>query len=584
MPVDIFIEVASHLAPLDLLHMAQSSKQLRQNLMSKHSKPIWRTARDSLGMPDCPPDMSEPQYAQFIFTKNCYVCDKVTVQTIEYALRVRLCKRCFKIHLVRGPRILKSFGKRYVTDEAIYNLLPSYKGIKSTTDFKHWRYYMPYFLPLVKKYVAFTSESERNTFCAERNQAVAEIYTNGPKLERWHDEFQARKRAADQLLAKNRENDIKARLKGLGYTDEDLHIYDRRWDNLIDRPCELNPRIWKSILPKLEVLIVDWWEIRRKERISNLYRDHLENLNCIREEKLLMPSFGDVFLFPAIAKLGLDDPPRMKFTAEQWETTLAQVQDDISAYKVDLKAACVTSLCSARQILLPDIGEDRRVGMQQIQLHELLGQPDTPPLQRATSFLQLNDPRDYRSSRNLTYVELLSLQSYPPRHWTSASCASVESLVGKKDKISCDVKFVQIAEHFLADLGLPEWTPMTLVEMFDNSFSCYRCSPFIRRKKTWKALVEHYVDELNFFEKASEKLRDNKKTLKLVNDHELNNIEPLCGFGGQDETNDRWGNYYCALCTEAGIEWDNYMSLEVVTAHIFSKHDKVAEVDDIGQH
>ncbi|TDL24417.1 hypothetical protein BD410DRAFT_785875 [Rickenella mellea] len=573
MPVDIFIEIASHLTPLDLLHMARSSKRLRQNLMSKHSRPIWRTARNSLRMPDCPPDMSEPQYAHFTFTKNCYVCDKITVQTIEYALRVRLCKRCFKKH----------FGKHYVNDEAVYNLLPSYKGIKSTADFKQWRYYMPYFLPLVKKYVAFTSEAERVRFCVERNEAVAEIYENSPQLEVWYDRFQARKRAADRALAENRQKDINARLRELGYTDEDLHIrFDRRWDNLTDRPCELNPRAWKSILPKLEAVIVEWWEIRRKDRISAHYREHLETLTCDQEEKLLMPSFGDLFLLPAIAELSLDDPPRMKFTAEQWQAALAHVQDGITAHKVNLKAACLSSLGSVRQMLLPDIGEDRRVGRRQIQIPESVGRPDLPLMRRATSFFQLSEPRAYHY-RILTYVEMLSMHNYR-EHWSPRSCADVKSLAGRKDKVSCNVKSVLLAELFLAELGLPNWAPMTLMEAFGNEFSCQRCHPFIRRKKSWKALMEHYVDELDFFERSSDTLRVNNKTLKLVNDHDLNDVEELCTVDGQNEDNAQTGNYYCALCSDAGIRWDFYMSLEVVTAHIASKHDKDPEVDDFGRH
>ena len=32
---------------------------------------MWRAARASIEMPDCPPDLSEPQYASLVLEKDC---------------------------------------------------------------------------------------------------------------------------------------------------------------------------------------------------------------------------------------------------------------------------------------------------------------------------------------------------------------------------------------------------------------------------------------------------------------------------------------------------------------------------------
>ncbi|KAI0747631.1 hypothetical protein C8Q80DRAFT_1167818 [Daedaleopsis nitida] len=60
LPVDVFLEIASHLHPLDLLHLARVSNELRGMLMSRHMRSVWIAARKGMNppMPDCPDDIS----------------------------------------------------------------------------------------------------------------------------------------------------------------------------------------------------------------------------------------------------------------------------------------------------------------------------------------------------------------------------------------------------------------------------------------------------------------------------------------------------------------------------------------------
>ncbi|KAG8982297.1 hypothetical protein FRB90_006889 [Tulasnella sp. 427] len=93
-PLDIFAEICLELAPLDLLQLGRSTHRLREILMSKDSKAIWKRSRANVpDLPDCPEDLSEPQYASLMFEVGCQVCDKGTRKT-EYQLRVRLCNAC----------------------------------------------------------------------------------------------------------------------------------------------------------------------------------------------------------------------------------------------------------------------------------------------------------------------------------------------------------------------------------------------------------------------------------------------------------------------------------------------------------
>ncbi|KAF5318151.1 hypothetical protein D9619_012281 [Psilocybe cf. subviscida] len=85
MPLDVVLEIFGKLSPGDLLNLAQTSKDLRRILMSRSSASTWKEARENdLELPDCPPDLSEPQYANLCFGKYCmsrgvYTYDQVAL-------------------------------------------------------------------------------------------------------------------------------------------------------------------------------------------------------------------------------------------------------------------------------------------------------------------------------------------------------------------------------------------------------------------------------------------------------------------------------------------------------------------------
>lgn len=96
LPVDVFLEVciikcllplrtlmqylsheqiASHLQPLDVLHLSRVSIELRETLMSRKMRSIWVAARNGMDprMPECPEGLSEPRYASLVFETQCMV-------------------------------------------------------------------------------------------------------------------------------------------------------------------------------------------------------------------------------------------------------------------------------------------------------------------------------------------------------------------------------------------------------------------------------------------------------------------------------------------------------------------------------
>ncbi|KAF5341712.1 hypothetical protein D9611_001800 [Ephemerocybe angulata] len=74
MPLEIVFEILLHLHPSDLLSIARSSQRLREIVLSKRSRFIWTECLSNVrGLPSCPLDMTEPQFAKLVFDQTCQV-------------------------------------------------------------------------------------------------------------------------------------------------------------------------------------------------------------------------------------------------------------------------------------------------------------------------------------------------------------------------------------------------------------------------------------------------------------------------------------------------------------------------------
>ncbi|KAI0329680.1 hypothetical protein GY45DRAFT_1324643 [Cubamyces sp. BRFM 1775] len=94
MPLDILMEIVVLLHPRDLLNLARTSKEWRAFLMNRRQEPLWKAARTQQEptLPDLPPFLSEPAYANLMFFKDCSGCLKPNANNIYWEFGMRLCK------------------------------------------------------------------------------------------------------------------------------------------------------------------------------------------------------------------------------------------------------------------------------------------------------------------------------------------------------------------------------------------------------------------------------------------------------------------------------------------------------------
>ena len=71
--------IDSYLHPLGILQLSRTSLEICATLVSKNTaNHIWITARWMIGIPECPPNLSEPQYAALVFEHTCFVSNYVS--------------------------------------------------------------------------------------------------------------------------------------------------------------------------------------------------------------------------------------------------------------------------------------------------------------------------------------------------------------------------------------------------------------------------------------------------------------------------------------------------------------------------
>jgi hypothetical protein len=68
------LQIFSHLAPLDLLRLARTTKELRKLLLHRSATSVWKAALSNVeGLPACPEDLSLPFWTNLVFDHHCQV-------------------------------------------------------------------------------------------------------------------------------------------------------------------------------------------------------------------------------------------------------------------------------------------------------------------------------------------------------------------------------------------------------------------------------------------------------------------------------------------------------------------------------
>ncbi|KAF5376000.1 hypothetical protein D9757_008818 [Collybiopsis confluens] len=137
LPLDIVLEIYSHLDPLDVLRLFRTSKDIRSFLMTRTNAIVWRKARSNV--PDLPPlplDLSEPQYASLAFESYCHICLRKPCENVFWQCRVRCCTRCFSTAFSSRPNLHSIWHRSYAGTFLVFDKIAPYIPYVSVTPWK----------------------------------------------------------------------------------------------------------------------------------------------------------------------------------------------------------------------------------------------------------------------------------------------------------------------------------------------------------------------------------------------------------------------------------------------------------------
>jgi len=248
MPTEIFTEIACYMSPEDLLSLSRTSAGFRELLMSKSSMRIWEAARTVQGIPACPSDLSEPQYADLLFGKGCSFCSETRTRKTHIALRVRACKLCTEEQILDLGALLRKTRYRVPAGTPIYSMIPSvYLRINKHRHFTVRKFIASQLREVLEKVEALSSTPEDlQTYVTDRLNTTQTVTKSQDSIEQWmHNASQQKERSNEELI-KERVASIEAKLRVLGYDGEDFDTtYDEKgwkWRQILNQTRQFSER------------------------------------------------------------------------------------------------------------------------------------------------------------------------------------------------------------------------------------------------------------------------------------------------------------------------------------------------------
>ncbi|KAF8810070.1 hypothetical protein BYT27DRAFT_7186928 [Phlegmacium glaucopus] len=332
MPLDILFETFGHLYPSDLLRLARTTKELRHALMSRTSRTIWKNARSNLeGLPDCPGDLSEPQYASLLFEHICQNCDASNSQQVIWTARAKFCKKCTSAKFEYWTLCNLSFLRQIV---------PSTLDLVGATRRRTLpKYYTEVALALKSEYEAIETDELQARWLSDKIAAFGAIKDHGNKCNEFMAVLNAKRSGDLTLIREARRDAIIEKLKALGWEDDLGKINLYRFSKLpdVNQPKALTERAWQKMESTLNTFMANERTLRLQSAIMSrcvILMNIYDSLRAHLPFNMAMPNVADVALLHSARSLILDTPYETSVTLADFHEVLGQLLDFCSSWLV----------------------------------------------------------------------------------------------------------------------------------------------------------------------------------------------------------------------------------------------------------
>ncbi|KAF5368094.1 hypothetical protein D9758_004416 [Tetrapyrgos nigripes] len=272
MPLDILFETFSYLEPLDILHLARTSHDLRDLLMSRSSSSVWRNARRNIvGIPPLPFDMDEPQYANLAFDSYCHICMQPRCENILWQFRTRCCRNCITTSLVSVSDLVGVWRTTYARTFSVFELVKDYVPYMSVTPWQGpWGgedrvYYPPVVKRFRREFKAIEKDQEKlDAWVKEKREQYKGLMEHVEQCSSWSKSRHEERKAEFEEVRRRRKEQIVKKLSDIGWAGELQHIPDLVFSQhkLVHQAKELTEKGWKSISGPLLAYLAEHKESR----------------------------------------------------------------------------------------------------------------------------------------------------------------------------------------------------------------------------------------------------------------------------------------------------------------------------------
>ncbi|KAF8705180.1 hypothetical protein RHS03_05695, partial [Rhizoctonia solani] len=253
LPLELFLEIARYISPLDLIHLSRAARVFRSAFMSRSTADVWRATFANIGLPPCPDEtMAEPRYAALMFLEQC----TVSMNLLQGTLKKEESDKRPSRH-VESRRLAISTPSTwlgYAMDVASAFLVPLYPRSKARRS--EW-FHREQYQKIVEKrdeFLKVGDEEGWNVWVDERKKFVETWYEKTRPLVTWVRDLELEYEEELQRLKEARKTEIESRLLKLGWYMADIHKasdYSNRWKASFNKTKLLDEEDWNKILPHL---------------------------------------------------------------------------------------------------------------------------------------------------------------------------------------------------------------------------------------------------------------------------------------------------------------------------------------------
>ncbi|KDQ62087.1 hypothetical protein JAAARDRAFT_148747 [Jaapia argillacea MUCL 33604] len=334
MPLDILFEIFGHLLPLDLLRLAWTTKSLRRILMRRSARSVWiHTLANVPGLPECPPDLTEPQFSRLAFDPHCHYCGAPNIWNIAWVLRVRVCVKCQKKRFVYAYSGLWSLPVKVIGEAAYY-----LKGIVATRKGKNEMIFPTEDVDdFLKQAVPLLGDQEAfDQFLAQRKAICEPEYEFAERCYEWMEKTRADEIRRESEIQLGRKQAIAAELYGLGYGADVFYLLHYQplvflEHPLVNKSQALTNRIWNNIKePLIQLMQETRVERLRFERMKvlmkreKLVKKLLEDFAMTRPTDEALPGPADVCQMVPFKEI-IERPVEEKIKKRHFRSAVAEL-------------------------------------------------------------------------------------------------------------------------------------------------------------------------------------------------------------------------------------------------------------------